>query len=207
MSEPHILLTGFQPFGGDTVNPSGDIAKAIDGRRFGPFAVRGIVLPVEHVAARRAVAAALDEAGLGAVLHLGLAGGRARIALEQIGVNAMDYPLPDAAGRVVTGEPCASGGPAAHFATLPTRAILAALTAEGVPAYLSYTAGTYLCNYVLYSTLHALAPRVTRPPAGFIHLPFLPAMVAGHGLDEPSMEMGLMLRAVEIALAVVAASA
>ena len=206
MSEPHILLTGFEPFGGDTVNPSGDIAKAIDGRRFGAFAVRGLVLPVEHVAARRAVAAALDETGLGAVVHLGLAGGRARIALEQIGVNAVDYPLPDAAGRIVTGEPCTAGGPAAYLATLPTRAVLAALSAEGVPAYLSYTAGTYLCNYVLYSTLHALAPRAAPPPAGFMHLPYLPAMVAAHGLDEPSMEMGFMLRAVEIALAVVAAS-
>jgi pyroglutamyl-peptidase len=206
MSEPHVLLTGFQPFGGDTVNPSGDIAKAMDGRRFEGLATRGIVLPVEHVAARQVVAAALDEPGLAAVLHLGLAGGRARIALEQVGVNAMDYPLPDAAGRVVTGEPCVPGGPAAYFATLPGRAILAALTAEGVPAYLSYTAGTYLCNFTLYSTLHSLAPRAATVPAGFVHLPFLPAMVAGHGLDEPSMEVGLMLRAVEIALAVIAAS-
>jgi len=204
MSEPHILVTGFEPFGGDALNPSGDLAKAMQGRRFGALAVRGVVLPVEHVAARRAVAAALDEPGLAAVLHLGLAGGRARIALEQVGVNAMDYPLPDAAGRIVKGEACVPGGPAAYLATLPLPAILAALTAEGIPAYLSYTAGTYLCNYTVYSTLHALAARRAAVPAGFVHLPFLPAMVAAHGLPEPSMAIGLMLRAVEIALAVIA---
>jgi len=207
MSEPHILVTGFDPFGGDAQNPSGDLAKAVDGRRFGGLAARGIVLPVEHVAARGIVAAALEEPGLAAVLHLGLAGGRARIALEQVGVNAMDYPLPDAAGRVVKGEPCVAGGPAAYLATLPLRAILAALTAEGIPAYLSYTAGTYLCNHAVYTTLHALSERRERIPAGFVHLPFLPTMVAAHGLEEPSMEIGLMLRAVEVTLAVVADTA
>lgn len=204
MSEPHILLTGFEPFGGDALNPSCDIAKALDGRRFGRLATRGLVLPVEHVAARRMVAPALEEPGLAAVLHLGLAGGRARIALEQVGVNAMDYPLPDAAGRTVRGEPCVPGAPAGYMATLPLRAVLAALTAEGIPAYLSYTAGTYLCNYTVYTTLHSLADRRPPVPAGFMHVPYVPAMVAAHGLEEPSMDIGLMLRAVEIALAVIA---
>ena len=204
MSEPHILVTGFEPFGGDALNPSRDLAKAVDGRRFGALVARGLVLPVEHVAARRLVAPALEEPGLAAVLHLGLAGGRARIALEQVGVNVMDYPLPDATGRIVTGEPCEPGGPAAYLSTLPLRAILAALTDEGVPAYVSYTAGTYLCNYTVYTTLHALADRRGTVPAGFVHLPFLPAMVAAHGLEEPSMDIGLMLRAVEIALGVIA---
>ena len=204
MTEPHILVTGFEPFGGDALNPSRDLAKAVDGRRFGGLAVHGLVLPVEHVAARRLVAPALEAPGLAAVLHLGLAGGRARVALEQVGVNAMDYPLPDAAGRTVKGEPCVAGGPAAYLATLPLREIVAALTAEGIPAYLSYTAGTYLCNYTVYTTLHALADRRPAVPAGFVHFPYLPAMVAAHGLEEPSMDIGLMLRAVETALAVIA---
>ena len=76
----------------------------------------------------------------------------------------MDYPIPDARGDVLRGGACRAGGPAAHFATLPLRAILAALTAEGIPAYLSYTAGTYLCNYTLYTTLHAIAERAARHP-------------------------------------------
>ena len=204
MNEPHVLVTGFEPFGGDALNPSRDLAKALDGRRFGGLTARGLVLPVEHMAARRMVAPALEAPGLAAVLHLGLAGGRGRIALEQVGVNAMDYPLPDAAGRTVTGEPCVAGGPAAYLATLPLRAILAALIAEGIPAYLSYTAGTYLCNFTVYTTLHTLADRRPPIPAGFVHLPYLPAMVAALGLEEPSMDIALMLRAVETALAVIA---
>ena len=206
MAERHILVTGFPPFGGDTENPAQELAKAVDGRRFGGLVVRGRVLPVEHESAREALTPALGEPGLEAVIHLGLAGGRARIALEQVGVNVMDYPIPDARGQVLRGIACRPGGPAAHFATLPLRAILAALTAEGVPAYLSYTAGTYLCNFTLYTTLQTLAERGLDVPAGFIHLPFLPSMVAAHGLEEPSMDVGLMLRAVEIALRVVAAT-
>jgi pyroglutamyl-peptidase len=206
MSERHILVTGFELFGNDTENPAQELAKAVDGRRFGGLLVRGRVLPVEHEAAREALAPVLGEPGLEAVLHLGLAGGRARVALEQVGVNVMDYSIPDARGRVLRGVACRPGGPAAHFATLPLRAIHAALTAEGIPAYLSYTAGTYLCNFTLYTTLQTLAERGLAIPAGFVHLPFLPSMVAAHGVEEPSMEVGLMLRAVEIALRVIAES-
>jgi pyroglutamyl-peptidase len=203
---PAILVTGFEPFGGDTANPSGEIAKAVDGRVIADRAVRGAVLPVEHTAARAHMAALLADGDLGAVLHVGLAGGRARIALEQVAVNAMDYSIPDAAGAKLTGDPCVLDGPAAYFSTLPNRAILAALGAEGIPAYLSYTAGTYLCNQTLYWTLHELA-RGGRPVrAGFLHVPFLPAMVAARGLDEASMDLTTMVRAVEIALSVIAVS-
>jgi pyroglutamyl-peptidase len=92
------------------------------------------------------------------------------------------------------------GGPAAYFSTLPLRAILAALNAEGIPATISNTAGTYLCNDISYTTLHALARRGLTIPAGFIHLPLLPSMVSEHNLEEPSMDLPMMLRAIEIAL-------
>ncbi len=203
----HVLLTGFEPFGGDALNPSQEIAKALEGRTIGGALVRPLVLPVEHERAREALRPALAAADLVAVLHLGLAGGRARIAVEHVGVNVMDYPIPDGGGRTLKGEACVPGGPAAHLATLPLSAILGALAAEGVPAYRSYTAGTYLCNFTLYTTLHTLAASGRAVPAGFVHLPFLPAMVAAHGLDEPSMDLGLMLRAVEIALDVIAREA
>jgi pyroglutamyl-peptidase len=96
------------------------------------------------------------------------------------------------------------GGPAAYFATLPLSVILEALTDEGIPAYLSNTAGTYLCNQTLYGTLHALREHARPPQVGFIHFPLLPAMVAAAGLEQPSMDFPLMLRAVEIALRVIA---
>jgi pyroglutamyl-peptidase len=199
-----ILVTGFEPYGGDAANPSQELAKAVDGRVIGGAAVRGLVLPVEHGPARAMVSAALADPEIATVVHLGLAGGRARVALERVAVNAMDYSIPDNAGVRLTGEPCVPGGPAAYFSTLPLQAILSGLTAEGIPAYLSYTAGTYLCNQTLYWTLHEIGRRSLAPRAGFIHVPFLPSMVAAHGRDEPSMDLPLMLRALETALSIAA---
>lgn len=204
-----VLVTGFEPFGGYTPNPSEEVAKALDGRRIGSAVVQSLILPVHHQEAAARLVRVLREVDPTAVLHLGLAGGRARIALERVAVNVMDYELPDAAGYQARGEPCVPGGPAAYFSTLPLEAMLAALTAEGVPAYLSSTAGTYLCNQTLYWTLHSLEGRRQREPAarlprvGFIHLPLLPAMVAVAALDQPSMDLPLMLRAVETVLGVI----
>jgi pyroglutamyl-peptidase len=196
----HVLLTGFEPFDGDAVNPSGEVAKQLDGRMIGDCVVRSVILPVQHEAARAVVAPRLESPGLVAVVHLGLAGGRARVALERAAVNVMDYSRPDAHGQVLRDVACVAGGPAAYFSTLPLREMLAALTAEGIPAYVSNTAGTYLCNDISYTTLHALAQRGLEIPAGFIHLPLLPSMVAAHDLEEPSMDLPVMVRAIECAL-------
>ena len=199
-----ILLTGFEPFGTFTSNPSGEVAKALDGRAFGTEIVRGVVLPVHHRDAALAVARLVDETPPRAIVHVGLAGARARIALERVAVNVMDFEIADNAGYRATGEPCVAGGPAAYFSTLPLAAILEALVAEGVPAYLSNTAGTYLCNQTMYTTRHLLERRGLAIPSGFIHLPQSAAMVAASGLDQPSMDLPLMIRAVETALRVTA---
>jgi pyroglutamyl-peptidase len=199
-----LLLTGFEAFGGHAVNPSLEVAKALDGRAVGDAVVRGAILPVHHVEAAPAVRRLLDETDPLAVLHLGLAAGRARVALERVAVNVMDFDTPDNAGYRARGEPCVPGGPDAYFATLPLETILAALLGEGIPAYVSNTAGTYLCNQTMYGTLHLLARRRHPARAGFVHLPLLPAMVAASGLEQPSMDAALMVRAVELALGVVA---
>ena len=203
MSRRTLLVTGFEPFGGLGVNPSLEVAKALDGRAVGEAVVRSAVLPVHHAEAGPHVARLLDETDPVAVVHVGLAPGRGRIALERVAVNVMDYDTPDNAGYRAHGEPCVPGGPPAYFATLPLDAILAALTAEGIPAYVSNTAGTYLCNQTMYTTLHALAQRRHPARAGFLHLPLLPSMVAAGGLEQPSMDASLMVRAVEVALGVV----
>src|SRR4030095_15175202 len=103
-------------------------------------------------------------------------------------------PPPGMPGDGVGDPPCAPGGPTAYWTTLPLAAILEALSAEGIPAYVSNSAGTFLCNYTLYAALHARAERGRPVPAGFIHLPYLPSMVASHGLEEPSMDLCLMIR-------------
>jgi pyroglutamyl-peptidase len=199
-----ILVTGFEPFGAHTVNPSEGLAKAVDGRRVGDFGILGAVLPVHHTDAAKRLTATLADNRPAAVVHLGLAGGRARVALERVAVNVMDYELPDNAGFRASGEPCVPGGPAAYFSTLPLAAILRALVADGIPAYASNTAGTYLCNQTLYWTLHAVRQQSRPPRVGFVHFPLLPSMVAASGLEQPSMDFPLMLRAVETMLHVIA---
>ena len=188
-------LTGFEPFDGDTVNPSGEVAKQLDGRVIGDCVVRSVILPVQHEAARALVAPLLEAPGLVAVVHLGLAGGRARISLERVAVNVMDYSRPDAHGQVLRDVACAEGGPAAYFSTLPLRETLAALTAEGIPAAISNTAGTYLCNESSTRRSHALdltGPSRSRPASSTCRS--LPSMVTAHGLDEPSMDVAMMTR-------------
>ena len=198
-----ILLTGFEPFGGYKDNPSAEVAQALDGRVLGGETVRAAVLPVHHARAAAVVAQLVEDVSPRAVVHLGLAGGRARIALERVAVNVMDFEIADNVGYRATGEPCVPGGPAAYFSTLPLQAMLEALAADGVPAYLSSTAGTYLCNQTFYTTRHLLESRGASTPAGFIHLPLSPAMVVAAGLDQPSMDVPLMVRAVVTALGVV----
>src|SRR5499427_11023084 len=164
-----ILVTGFEPFGTHTANPTEGLAKAVDGRRVGDVDIVGQVLPVHHAEAARRMSAALAEMRPSAVVHLGLAAGRARVALERVAVNVMDYEVADNAGYRASGEPCVPGGPAAYFSTLPVRAIVKALVDEGIPAYVSNTAGTYLCNQTLYWTMHAVRDMARPPRVGFIH--------------------------------------
>ena len=203
MRERTILVTGFEPFTPHKVNPTEELARSVDGVRVGDAVVRGAVLPVHHADAASRVLALLEALHPAVVLHLGLAGGRARIALERVAVNVMDYAVPDNAGCQKADEPCVATGAVAYFATLPLRAILGRLTDAGIPAYLSDTAGTYLCNQTLYTTLHAVAAVPAPPRVGFLHVPLLPSMVAASGLDQASMDIVVMRRAVEIALEVV----
>jgi pyroglutamyl-peptidase len=201
-----VLVTGFEPFTPHKVNPTDELARSFDGYRVGDALVRGAVLPVHHADVAPRVRALLETLQPTTVLHLGLAPGRARVALERVAVNVMDYAVPDNAGCQKSDEPCVLAGPAGYFATLPLRAILARLTDAGIPAYVSDSAGTYLCNQTLYTTLDAVAAMSEPPRVGFMHLPLLPSMVAASGLDQPSMDLAIMRRAVEIALEVAAGS-
>jgi pyroglutamyl-peptidase len=199
-----VLVTGFEAFTPHTVNPTETLARALDGACVAGATVRAGVLPVHHGEAAPRVRSLLDTVRPDAVLHLGLAAGRARVALERVGVNVMDYAVPDNAGCQKRDEPCVPAGPPAYLATVPVRAIVERLVAAGIPAYVSETAGTYLCNQTLYTTLHTVAAWPRPPRVGFLHVPLLPSMVAASGLDAPSMDLPVMRQAVEIALEVIA---
>jgi len=171
-----IVLTGFEPFGEYTSNPAGDVAKALDGRAFGAEVVLSAVLPVHHADAASMVSRLLDETAPRAIVHLGLAGARARIALERVAVNVMDFEIADNAGYRAAGEPCVPGGPVAYFSTLPLGAILNALTADGVPPTCRARRNLSLQPDDVHDAPRARAARARHP--GGLHPP---AAVGGDG--------------------------
>lgn len=205
-----ILLTGFEPFDGAARNPAGDVARALDGAH--PLAgaaasacrVRAAVLPVARDAAAERLRELLAEVRPAAVVALGMAQGRSVIEVEQVAVNLDDYRIPDAAGLRPQGEPIEPGGPDGLFATLPVRELVAAIRGVGVPARISRSAGTYICNHVFYRLLRWSAGPSPAARAVFIHVPALPETVATAGTDHPSMALATVTEGIRAALACVA---
>jgi len=197
-SLPRILLTGFDPFGGEVINPSWETVRALHGRRIGGHRVVARLLPTEFAGSLRALKAALRETTPTIVLGVGQAGGRRQLSIERVAINLQDARIPDNAGAQPVDEPVIAGGPAAYFSTLPIKAMLAALHAHGLPAEISQSAGTYVCNHIAYAMLH-LASKRRRMRAGFIHIPYLPAQAA-HLRGAASMAQADAERALEIAL-------
>ena len=175
------LVIGFEPFGGSDRNPSAELITRIEGEAI------TVVLPVEFDAVRKLVPDLLVEHGPTHVVCLGLSGRASGLTLERIAVNLIDARIPDNAGDQPVDRPVIPGGPAARFSTLPVKAMLRAVQATGVPGELSLSAGSYVCNALLYHVLHAAAvfPRNTRPRCGFIHVP------SEDILDLDSQERGL----------------
>ena len=184
-----ILLTGFEPFGGETTNPSWTAARGAAALlRAEGHEAAAVELPCVFGDAIAVLRSALVEHGPELVVCAGQAGGRARISLERIAINCDDARIPDNAGNAPVDEPVVPGGPAGYFSTLPVKAALEALGAAGIPAEVSQTAGTYVCNHVFYGLMHALrlAPG-TR--GGFVHVPFGPDQVPeGSGLASLPLE-------------------
>jgi pyroglutamyl-peptidase len=201
----HVLLTGFEPFGPHLVNPSELLVRSLEGKVIGGLRVVVRVLPVETRTLRERLEAALREEQPEYVIGTGYAPGRASLALERAALNVLDFDLPDAAGTMRKNDPITRGGPDARLATLPLSQIVEAWGAVGVPGYVSNSAGTYLCNQWLYEAL-ALTTNASPPiPAGFVHLPALPAQAAELGAERtPSMTLELTRKGIETAIEAVA---
>ena len=196
----NLLVTGFEPFAGSSVNPSQQIAAALAEARFDGVRICTAILPVDGAAAPAAAIAALQRHAPDVVICLGQATGRSVISLERVAINLLDYGIPDNTGRLVVDEPVVAGGPAAYFTTLPVRDMLAAIRATGVPAELSLSAGAYLCNQVMYAVLHHSAVHALPVRAGFVHVPPLPEQAASHPRPQPSMSLETMVKGVSAAI-------
>ena len=184
-----ILVTGFEPFGGQAVNPSAELVTALMAAPPPGIALAAEILPCTFAAMPPPLEAALERHRPEAVLGFGLAGGRSVVSIERVGINVIDARIADNEGAQPLDVPVVEGGPAAYFATIPIKAAYARLTAAGLPAEISQTAGTFVCNAMLYSCLHLAAPSGIR--AGFVHVPYLPDM-APEGM--PSLDFSIMLR-------------
>lgn len=185
-----VLVTGFEPFGGDSWNPSAEIALALNERTVAGERVRGVVLPCVFGEALVELRRALRRERPVLVICLGLAGGRSCLSLERVAINVNDARIPDNAGAAPVDEAIAARGPVAYWSTLPIKAIRSAWESAGWAAEISQTAGTFVCNHVFYGLMRSLARGRAR--GGFVHVPY------------PGERFGLeqMVRAVEMAIEV-----
>jgi pyroglutamyl-peptidase len=168
-----LLLTGFVPFLNFTINPTEQIVTELDQQVIGHYKVQSRVLPVDFNQSADQLLQHINEIQPDAVISLGLAAGRAHITPERIAINCKDAGgAPDNEGNIYQDEPINQSGPAGYFSTLPIRVVVNHLTENNYPAKVSNTAGTYLCNNVMYAALHHLTTR-NQPDvqAGFIHIP------------------------------------
>lgn len=210
-----MLLTGFQGYGGRDDNPSAQVVQALAGTDIAGQTVIGEVLPVTNHDLRQNIEALLAQHRPWLVVCLGLAPGENMIRIERLAANYSCFEIPDNAGDRFEGPVC-DGGPTAYDSTLPVNAIRDRLVADGIPARLSATAGTFLCNAIMFHALHYCAQYLPGSRAGFIHLPYLPSQVsdiirnAGSGAalelhqraDLASMALALQIDAIRGAIEV-----
>jgi pyroglutamyl-peptidase len=195
-----ILLTGFEPFDGEAINASWEAVCALDGWRFGAAQVHAQRICCVFGQALHELDAAIDAIRPELVIAVGQAGGRSEITPERIAINIDDGRICDNAGCQPIDQPVIAGAPAAYFSTLPIKAIVQALRAANIPAAVSNSAGTFVCNHLFYGLMHRLA-REPGVRGGFIHFPWLPEQTVALA-DAHSLPLETMVEALRIALRV-----
>jgi len=199
---PRVLLTGFDAFGearhtGPALNPSWLAVQALHAGRIAGHRVIAAQLPTQFNASVAELMRLLRLYRPALVICVGQAGGRSALSLERVAININDARIPDNAGMQPVDTPVVEGGPAAYFSTLPIKAMLQALQDAGLPAEVSQTAGTFVCNHAFYALMHALATQrgFKRTRGGFVHVPYLP----DQGM--PSLPLDDMVRGLHLAIA------
>jgi pyroglutamyl-peptidase len=199
--ERRILMTGFEPFGGETVNPALEAVKQLDGHILadgdGPVRIVTAEIPTVFGKAAEVLDAAIEAHQPDVVICVGQAGGRSHITPERVAINVDDARIPDNAEQQPIDTPVAADGPAAYWTMLPVKRIVRGLQDAGIPASVSNSAGTYVCNHLFYSLMHLLNTKYNHIRGGFIHIPFLPEQVVNR--DSPSMSLGDIVRGLEMA--------
>ncbi len=195
-----VLLTGFEPFDGQAINPSEEIAREINDATIARHKVVGALLPCVFGAALKELKHQIKLHDPAFVICLGQAGGRAEVTPERVAINVDDARIPDNAGQQPVDRPVVKDGPAAYFSTLPIKAIVHELRRREIAAAVSQSAGTFVCNNVFYGLMHELALHRPSVRGGFIHVPFVPEQTT----DRPSLPFEVLTEAVRVAISTTA---
>jgi pyroglutamyl-peptidase len=197
------LITGFDAFGDDKVNPSALAVRQLK-RKLGGVSLHTAVLPTSYARSAITLRGAIHEVRPDIVLCVGQAGGRAELCLERVAINVQDARIKDNDGKQPIDRAVVRDGPAAHFATLPIKACVAEMRKAGLPAAVSNTAGTFVCNNVFYALMDLAARHPIPMKAGFLHIPYVPEQATRLGAV-PSMALEDIVRGIEIVVTVSAA--
>ncbi len=197
-----ILVTAFDPFGGESINPALEAVKLMKDTIEGAEIVKLEIPTVFGKSIEKTANAILIE-NPDAVLCVGQAGGRFEVTPERVAINVDDARIPDNEGNQPIDKPIYEDGEPAYFATLPVKAMVEAIRKEGVPSSLSNSAGTFVCNHIMYGVLYEIAKMNKEIRAGFVHVPFIPQQVVGRPSPAPSMSIADITRALEAAVSAI----
>ncbi len=196
-----LLLTGFEPFGGESINPSQEVVRLLAETPPAGAEVTPLVLPVRSGVGLGMLAPAFDDGDYDAWLGLGQAGARVALSVERVGINVLvDRASDDDRDDGPPEQAIVKDGPAGYFSQLPVHDLARHISAAGVPAVVSNSAGTYICNEVLYAMQHHFALTARHRPSGFIHLPYLPEQAEGKRMGTPSMPLETQVAGVRAAV-------
>lgn len=194
-----LLLTGFDPFGGQPINPALEAVKLV-ADKVGNVEVVKLEVPTVFYKSIDTVAAAIEKEKPDAVVCVGQAGGRYDITPERVAINVNDARIPDNEGQQPLDGPIFADGETAYFTTLPIKAMVAAIREAGIPASVSNTAGTYVCNHLMYGVLYTLTKKYPGVRGGFIHVPFIPSQTVNRPTPAPSMSVEVIAKGLEAAI-------
>ena len=195
------LVTGFDPFGGDEVNPS-SLAVGKLKKRIAGIAVHTAELPTSYAKSAGVLRAAIDKVRPDLVLCVGQAGGRSELCLERVGINVQDARIRDNDGKQPIDIRIKDDGPPAYFSSLPIKAMATAMHGAGIPAAVSNTAGTYVCNHIMYQVLYMIDHEFPGKKGGFVHVPYLPSQVLDKP-NQPSLGLDELVTALTAGLAAI----
>jgi len=193
-----ILVTGFDPFGGEKINPAIESVKKLPDEIAGAQIVK-LEIPTVCHRSLEVIDEAIAKYDPDVVLSIGQAGGRSDITVERIGINIDDCRIPDNAGQQIIDEPVFADGPAAYFVNIPIKAMVINIQKQNIPASVSNTAGTFVCNHVTYGVRHIIETKYPGKRSGFIHIPFLPEQVIDKK-NMPSMSLETIVKALIAAI-------